>query len=163
MWRILNPPYTTDMTKMDEAVANGTSNRVRSLCDNLDADFKKSPARFLLRPLESEDARKERAKTLRDIFMSAARIATSLWTQRSYLLCLDLEGFKSRKMSFNIASPLMQGHPLSKVDPDNPRHNGRKILVVVRPALLAFEVDDKAGLDGNAFRVLAKAIVWLED
>lgn len=74
-------------------------------------------------------------------------------------------------MKFDVSSNLLQGHPLSKVDEDDPEHNGREISVVTRPALLVFDSEEeeiisesKAGSsNGDGYRVLAKAIVLLDE
>lgn len=117
---------------------------------------------MLLRTLESDsDAKAERAKALRHIFMDAASIATTLWTQRAFLHCHDIKQLSN--MPFNIASPIMEAHPLNRVDDQDPKNNGRKIGIVTRPSLLACGEDTPEGYDMNAFRVLAKALVWLED
>jgi hypothetical protein len=89
--------------------------RRRSHCDRVDADFE-GRAKLLLKPEETEDAKRERANTLRDIFMNAAGIAISLLTQRPYLFCQDLHKFSARIESFNIASPVMEGHPMNKAE-----------------------------------------------
>ena len=132
------------------------------MCDRVGADFKKGHTKRLLRRLESKsDAKIERMKTLRDIFMNAASIATTLWTQRAFLSCHGIKEFES--MPFNIESPIMEAHPLNRVDYQDPGNNGRKIGIVTRPSLLACGEDNHEGYDVHAFRVLAKALVWLED
>ena len=68
-----------------------------------------------------------------------------------------------KKTVFDVDSPLLQGHPLSKVDMDDTVDNGRHILAVVRPGLLGFEEDDTQGVEGEQYRVLAKAIVLLDE
>jgi hypothetical protein len=162
MWRVMNPPRVADRTQKEEQVSNQTSRRIRNLCYRIGKDFKNGYAKLLLEQQESRDDRMERARTLRAIFMDAAEIATSLWTQRPYLVCCDLEAIESRNISFNIASSIMEAHPLSKVDYDDPSHNNRVISVVTRPALLAFSEDDHEASGQNA-RVLSKAVVWLGD
>jgi hypothetical protein len=160
----MNPPGA-DRSQGDEVISIKTADRMQSLCDGIYSEFKKGPAKLLLRYLDSDKVKKERAKSLRDILMEAARIATSLWVQRPYLDVVGLDTIMARRMAFNVQSPIMQSHPLNKVDVDDQtgRHNSRRILLVVRPALLAFEEDDTQGLDGEGYRVLANAIVFLED
>jgi hypothetical protein len=131
--------------------------------DRVDAEFRLGPASKLLAPLESQEDIDDRNDDLQELLFEAAKIAKNLWTQRSYLECLDLERMKQRNMAFEVPSSLLQGHPLSRVDEDDPRHNGRRVLIVTRPALLALDGDDQRGLDSSSYRVLAKAIVWLEE
>lgn len=160
----MNPRLTGDPNDNAEFVCDGTGKRVRSYCDHVDASFRKGPASLLLRTLNSEEDRKLRARELREILTTAASIAKLLWTQSSYLVSMGLGTMHQRTVGFSTSSPFLQGHPLSKVDVDDPdAHDGRRVLIVTRPALMAFEGDDKDGIDGEGYRVLAKAIVLLED
>lgn len=162
MWRIMNPPQTKGRSERDQEVANVTFRRTQKICDHVSADFRKGHTQILLRTLEPDsDVVKERAKTLRDIFMNAVSIATTLWTQRAFLNCHGIKQLES--MPFDIESQIMEAHPLNKVDYQNPQNNGRKIGIVIRPSLLACGEDNHEGYDVNAFRVLAKALVWLGD
>lgn len=158
----MNPPGA-NWTAKEKAVSLETQHRVLCLCDRVDAKFKKGPAKWLLRNDESDSAKKERAKALRDILMKAAGIATSLFVQRPYLECVGIDTFVARKVEFHVESTIMQSHALNRVDLEDHENNGRRILFVVRPAILAFDEDDIKGLDGGDFRVLAPAIVFLAD
>lgn len=67
-----------------------------------------------------------------------------------------------RKMTFDIDSTLLQGHGISKVNPDDEKFNGLNMVLVARPALLAFDIDDANNKEDDQYRVLAPAIVVLE-
>jgi hypothetical protein len=114
------------------------------------------------RSLPSEQS-KIQGKHLREILMNAAEIATALWTQPSYIDCLGLQEMQHRQTVFDVASPVMEAHRLSRVDPEDARHNGRKIIAVIQPALLAFDENDPLGLDGDGYRVLSRANVLLDE
>ncbi|EXJ59777.1 hypothetical protein A1O7_03924 [Cladophialophora yegresii CBS 114405] len=158
-WRIMNPPRSGKSAANDESV---TFKRVRSYCDELARSFRHSPAEKLLRRCSSEES-KTQAKQLREILRNAAEIATLLWTQPAYMECLGLQEMRHRQTVFDVASPVMEAHRLSKVDPENPKHNGRKIMAVIQPALLAFDENDPLGLDGDGYRVLSRANVLLDE
>jgi hypothetical protein len=159
----MNPPKSKHRTQKDEDVAKKTFVLTRNLCNAIAADFKKSYARLLFQQSESKESIDNRSKELRDIFMKATEIATDLWTQRPNFYQHGLDEIRQQKQTFTINSEIMEAHPLSKVDADEPRHNGRRIGIVVRPASLAGCEDEGEDSDGKAFRVLAKAVVWLED
>ena len=132
------------------------------MCDHVSADFKQGHTKMLLKALEpNSDATMERGKTLRAIFMNAASIATTLWTQRGSLRCYGIKQLES--VPFNIESQIMEAHPLNRVDFQDPGNNGRVIGIVTRPSLLAYAEDSHEGYDVDVHRVLSKAIVWLED
>ncbi|ETI29373.1 hypothetical protein G647_01826 [Cladophialophora carrionii CBS 160.54] len=158
-WRIMNPPKSGKSAANDESA---TFKRVRLYCDEMARSFRHGPAEKLLQRCSSEES-KTQAKQLREILMNAAEIATSLWTQPSYIECLGLHEMRQRQTVFDVASPVMEAHRLSKVDPENPKHNGRRIMAVIQPALLAFDENDPLGLDGDGYRVLSRANVLLDE
>lgn len=161
MWRLLNPPMNVALSREASAVVEKTRNDVRSLIDKIDADFRKSPAKELLAPCDNPNQKQERAAKLRKILASAADIASILFTQHPYLLMLDLVYLLENRVPFSIHNRFLEGHPLSKVDVDDDSHEGEGIIVVTRPALLAFDEDDNSGIEGDRFRVLEKATVLL--
>lgn len=163
LWRQLHPVHVARVPSNVQTVSDKVRNRVEKYCEQIETSFMKGPVSGLLAQVRSESEAQTRNNKLRKIFVSAATIATSLWTQQSYLETFDLPVIESRKMVYKTSSIHMQGHPLSKVDVEDPRHDGRQIVAVIRPALLVFDEDDSSGLDGERYRVLAKAIVLLDD
>lgn len=157
----MNPPKSKHRTQKDEDVAGRTNALTRRLCNSIAADFKKSSVKCLFLQIESKESIEDRSRELREIFMKATDIATDLWTQRPNLHQQGLNEF--RHQTFNISLMTMEAHPLNKVDYDDPSYNGRRIGIVVRPALLVECEDEGEESDGNSFRVLARAVVWLED
>jgi hypothetical protein len=157
----MNPPNSGKSAASDDSA---TFKRVRKYCDEIAKSFRQGPAKNLLvnRSLPSEQS-KIQGKHLREILMNAAEIATALWTQPSYIECLGLQEMQCRQTVFDVASPVMEAHRLSRVDPEDARHNGRKIIAVIQPALLAFDENDPLGLDGDGYRVLSRANVLLDE
>lgn len=146
-----------------EDISVTTFHRIRKFCDHVDSDFRKGYARLLLKPLEFNEEKADRARRLREILMTAAALAASLWTQRSSPCCMNIREIMSKDMLFNIRSPVLQAHPLHRLDDDDNDYDGKRVLMVVKPALLAFNEDDSEGLEGGGYRVLAKAVCLLED
>jgi myosin heavy subunit len=160
MLRILNPPQGATSTQKEKDTSRETFLRVRSLCDNLAKQFRESPARLLLQMLQTPEDRANRQRELREIFMKAAELATSLWTQKSYLRCEGLRELKDR--TFRNGSPIMEAHRLHKLDDEDPRLDGRPISIVIQPTVLAIGNHEGEFMDPARPRVLAKAVVWVD-
>lgn len=138
-----------------------TQGNVKNYCETVSADFRKSPARILFSQVAENSAEAQnRAAKLRTILLEASAIATSLWTQQSWLSAPDL---KTTGLKFNNACPWLEAHPWNKVDEDSDKANGASFIVVVRLGLLAFDADDASGIDGDRYRVLVKSLVLIED
>jgi hypothetical protein len=162
MVRIMNPPPRRDQAPNEAEALKLSEHRVHGFCDRTSAKFTKGHSELLLKTLAGQpDAEAERAKSLANIMMSAAGIATSLWAQRPHIHWHRIEQLEL--VPFNVKSPIMEPHPMHKIDEDDTSHNGRKIGIVIRPSLCAPSEDDLGFEDETKSRVLAKAVVWLED
>lgn len=75
---------------------------------------------------------------------------------------MNLESIHRLGVTFDNSSPVLEAHPWSDVDEDNDKANGMGILMVVRPALIAFDADDTKGWHGDQYRDLSKALVLLD-
>ncbi|KIX10398.1 uncharacterized protein Z518_01480 [Rhinocladiella mackenziei CBS 650.93] len=162
LWRLLSPARTSDMTRSQQEVYEDTKNKISDFCDTVASHFESGPACFLLKAESEDHQRDHRAKQLREILRDAAAIAERLWTQNSSLETVDLKYIQERNLTFDVSSPLLQGHRQSRlagIDDDDEVNNGRKILIVTRPGLVRVEQNEGNG----SGRTLAKAIVWLDD
>ena len=122
--------------------------------------FEKSPVAALLNVKFMESATKDAFRTtLVKLFEDAGRMAMRLWTQRTEIRCWYLADL--RKEAFAVDSTLMQAHNLHKLDdPKDHRMDGKRIKLVVHPAVLRYGSHD--GEDYDRSQVWAKAIVWLD-
>jgi hypothetical protein len=162
MLRILNPPQTDTSTDKEKQTSKDTISRNRNLCDILAKRFSAGPAKYLLDGLDDKEDLYRRQRRLRDIFMNASELATNLWTQKSYLQCEGLQELKGR--SFQNGSLRMKASNLHRLDDEeDPRLNGKSISIVVHPAVLAIGTHDGENYDPDRPRVLAKAVVWVEN
>lgn len=148
------------MSNSAQEISALTEERIDTYCDHIQNRIKNCPMELLVRAPATQDECADQSNRLRKILMTAADVATSLWTQRSFIQTIDLDSMKKQQLKFDVSSTILKAHPLNRVDVDDESHNGREILVVTRPALLAFEANEK-GLAEHEFRILAKAIVLL--
>jgi hypothetical protein len=119
-------------------------------------DFLQGPARYLLLIPSNERALQMR-KTLEDIFYYAAQLALSLWTQRSslkYLTLRDLPRF------FNDREDV-GAHALHRLEEEDVRLDGKQVIAVIQPTLLAFGNDEAEHYDQH--KVWAKAMVLIDE
>lgn len=98
---------------------------------------------------------------LSKIIRSALEIAAQLREEKRSVVVLDLEGMEQSKMRFDTHDPYTVPHALTKVDTDDDENNGRSVVAVIGPALLAFDKDTKHCLDIEASDVLIAASVFL--
>lgn len=162
-WRLLNPPPPADGSRPPK-ILESTRINVKNHCDTVTQQFIAGDASIFMSPCaENSPEAQNRASRLRKILQDAATIATHIWTQHSILHSIDLAGIYRKNMTFDVADPFLTGHPLSKVDNDKPeKFNNKGIVLCARPALIASDVDDANGIDGDRYRVLAPAMVLLD-
>ncbi|GIC90506.1 uncharacterized protein Aud_006940 [Aspergillus udagawae] len=106
----------------------------KKLVRGLVTGFLTSPARTLLRKVGDNDAVNKRAQELQSLYDGAAQLALSLWTQRAFMTCQSLRGLPP----FTVSNPMMLAHRLHLLDEDDTRLDGKRILLCVQPAILAF-------------------------
>lgn len=137
--------------------AEGLQGSLSRIAVQLTENFLKGPARYLLLDLSNENEPLTK-NALEDIFSSAARLALSLWTQKSYLKCLDLRDFSL----FSNGRDEIGAHALHHLDDDDDtRLNGQQVLLIVQPALIAFGNDDAEHYEQH--KVWAKAMVLVDE
>lgn len=159
---MLNPIVPEGQTRIP-AILEASRNNIKAYCETVSATFCKKPASILFAEVaENSTEAKTRATRLGAIMQQASMIALSLWTQHSWYTSVDLMEMHKSRMTFNNSSPVLEAHPWSDVDEDNDNANGIGILMVVRPALLAFDAEDTRGWEGDQYRVLSKALVLLD-
>ncbi|KAL2827785.1 hypothetical protein BDW59DRAFT_171226 [Aspergillus cavernicola] len=129
--------------------------RIDSVCSQLVSDFVDNPARELLRP--ARDGGSARRKELEALYNGAAQLASSLWTQRTFMVCQSQQGLPV----FNVANPAMSAHRLHQLDEDDQKLDGNKVMLFVQPAILAFGTENAEDYDRG--KVWAPAIVVVDE
>jgi len=114
-------------------------------------------AHILLREPESQAEVIRRSDDLYRLYHQAGGLALSLWAQRTVIASHGLQ----RLHKFRASSSLMTAHRLHHLDEDDKRLDGRKILLCIQPAVLAFGNENGENYDKS--KVWAKAIVLVED
>ncbi|KAH8702221.1 hypothetical protein BGW36DRAFT_372417 [Talaromyces proteolyticus] len=117
--------------------------------------FLRGPARYLLGQSSGDD--KSVQKALADIYCYAGQLALSLWTQRSYLECLN----RQRITHFFAGREEMSAHRFHRLDEEDTRFDRQPILVIVQPALIAFGNDNAESYDQH--KVWAEAVVLVDE
>ncbi len=87
-----------------------------------------------------------------------------LWTQKTQLLSIGLEGLGSTNgvVRFQSGSDIMEPHwiHIRQFENDERSLDGKRVAGVAHPAVVAF--GDSEGKDYSKRKVWKKAIVWME-
>ncbi|KAM0091074.1 hypothetical protein ACP6JD_005518 [Aspergillus fumigatus] len=114
-------------------------------------------ARTLLRKVENPEAGDRRAQELQSLYDGAAQLALSLWTQRAFMTCRSLEELPP----FTVSNPVMRAHRLHHLDEDDTRLDGKRILLCVQPAVLAFGSENAEHY--NQHKIWSPAVVVVRE
>lgn len=114
----------------------------------------KNPPRFLF-PATSDA--KTRTTELYKIYSTAAELAQSLWTQRENQKIWNLK----QRPVFESIKKSMAAHRLHHLDDGDKRLDGRKVLLCVQPAILAF--GNSNAEEYHRPKVWAKAIMLVDE
>lgn len=155
--RILSPekddPREAAVTlrgKVEDSLVDWAAGMAQTFIDN--------PVRILVQPAETPTIREGYRKALAALFEEAGRLAMRLWTQRmgvKYQFKPILLG-----EPFTADSKLMQPHGVHGDDSGSRELDGKRVVVVVHPAVLGTGTHD--GEHYETSRVWTKAVVWLE-
>jgi hypothetical protein len=119
--------------------------------------FLTSPAHTLLRKVGNNEAGHQRAQELQLLYKGAAQLALSLWTQRAFMTCQSLRELPP----FTVTNPMMRAHRLHLLDEDDTRLDGKRLLLCVQPAILAFGSENAEHY--NQHKVWSPAIVVMHE
>ncbi|KAG2027435.1 hypothetical protein GB937_001178 [Aspergillus fischeri] len=129
----------------------------KKLVRGLVTRFLNSSARTLLRNVENHEAGNQRAQELQSLYDGAAQLALSLWTQRAFMTCQSLEELPP----FTVSNPIMRAHRLHRLDEDDKRLDGKRILLCVQPAILAFGSENAEHY--NQHKIWSPAVVVVRE
>ncbi|KAF3482026.1 uncharacterized protein GIQ15_04785 [Arthroderma uncinatum] len=131
--------------------------RIRQLADRKAASFLISPATQLLQRVSSPGRQSQRSQELLVLYRTAAELALSLWTQRTFMKPYSLRGLPM----FHISEPMMVAHRLHRLEEDDIRLDGNDVLLCVQPAILAFGNEDAENYD--CYKVWTPATVVVDE
>ncbi|KAG6365979.1 hypothetical protein INS49_000155 [Diaporthe citri] len=127
--------------------------------DALTDKFLNSAARFCLKQ-EAEWRACERTNFLKDEISRALEFSLQLWAQRSRVDAVDLQMFHRHDLGKYVhCSELMEPHQSQRSEAPEDYH-GRRMLMVVQPAIVAFGTEDGRDYD-EISRVWLKARVLM--
>lgn len=131
--------------------------RVDRICNMLAGNFMSGPVSMLLRPITNDGSYTSRMKELIALYIQAAQLASSLWAQRTYMDCWG----QQRLPVFQIANPALSAHRLHQLDEEDLKLDGKKTLLVVQPAIIAFGSENAEYYDRS--KIWAPAIVVVDE
>ncbi|KAK1139713.1 hypothetical protein N8T08_000521 [Aspergillus melleus] len=117
--------------------------RVREVTSELAVEFLNGPVQALLRTPRTEAELVKRNQELYSVYHSAGALALSLWTQRAFMKFHNLHGLQR----FRTGNPAMTAHPLQHLSEDDERLDGKRVLLVVQPAVVAYGDEEAQNYD----------------
>lgn len=130
--------------------------RLQRMASSHAKDLINGPAHIFLREPESQAEVIKRSNDLHSLYHQAGELALSLWAQRTVIVSHGQQSLHE----FSSSSSLMTAHRLHHLDEDDKRLDGRKILLCIQPAVLAFGNENGEHYDKS--KVWAKAVVLVE-
>lgn len=153
MLRILQTPNR--VSKSDFVFSGRLEANLSRMADQRSEQFLSGPVRYLLgKPSGDEQSVK---KVLAGIYTCAGQLALSLWTQRSFLICLELQQIPR----FFTGREEMSAHAIHQLDEEDTRLDGQPIIAIIQPAFLAFGNDNAEHYEQH--KVWAEAIVLIDE
>ena len=131
--------------------------RVREVTSELAVEFLNGPIQALLRTPRTEAELVKRNQELYSLYHSAGALALSLWTQRAFMKFHNLHGLQR----FRTGNPAMTAHPLQHLSEDDERLDGKRVLLVVQPAVVAY--GDEEAQNYDMCKVWAKGVVLVDE
>jgi hypothetical protein len=150
MLRILNA------TLIDKITGDLLSHEVLRVSTRLAGDFLSSSAGIFFRDVQNDAELVKRDQELQRLYQSAEELSLSLWSQRTSMECKGLEALPV----FND-NGTMRAHRLHQLDEDDDRLNGKNVLVVIQPLVVAYGTEDAEDYDKE--KTWARAIVLIEE
>lgn len=126
-------------------------------CENLSSKFLSGPVELLIRPNLTEEEREKMRRELNNIIFNAGDVSAHLWTQRTNIMTVGLHLCGK----FNVNHIAMTAHRLHHLDDDDHRLDGKPIIAVIQPGIVAW--GDNDGVKYDKFRVWSKAVVMVDD
>lgn len=128
------------------------------MCETLSSDFINGPVQLLSRQGKSQEEIEKLKSELFHLLSSAGEISTRLWTQRTNVeIKKGLDGLRT----FSVDDELMTAHRLHKLDDDDHRLDGKRVVAVIQPAIGAS--GDHEGQNYDQYKVWSKAVVLVDD
>jgi hypothetical protein len=151
MLRLLSVP------PVDSATDSLLSYKIREVSTGLAVEFLKGPIRLLLRQTQDNADHGKRDQELQRLYHGAGELSLSLWTQRTWMRRYHL----SELADFRTDHSMVTAHRLHHLDEDDHRLNGKKILAVIQPAIVAFGNEDAEHYNNG--KIWAKAVVIVDE
>ncbi|EFR01013.1 hypothetical protein MGYG_04015 [Nannizzia gypsea CBS 118893] len=122
--------------------------------------FLRGPVRLLLK-IDQSSAQQGNCmlQDLCHVFSAAAELSLSLWCQRTTMGCRLIT--LSKPKQFSQKCQLMVAHRLHHLDEDDSRLDGKEVLAIIQPAVVAFGNENAENYDKG--KVWSRAIVLVDE
>ncbi|KDB20986.1 hypothetical protein H109_07065 [Trichophyton interdigitale MR816] len=121
--------------------------------------FLKGPIRLLLEAPKPRTIQYECLDDLCHIFACAMQLSLSLWCQRTQMACNSV--FAGNTRAFLHTDPSMIAHRLHQLDEGENKLDGKEILLIIQPAVVAFGNEDGENYDKQ--KIWSPAIVLVNE
>ncbi|EBA27445.1 uncharacterized protein AFUA_5G06905 [Aspergillus fumigatus Af293] len=148
--------HTTILGSAQLVLGERSKQARRSAVERLVSNILDGPMRLMLRKLSSPKEVDQRSKIMVDVYCRMAELATRCWAERQRW---DIRGL-DKVDRFHWVSETLDLHFLQMATKDDPKFDGKAVLVVVQPLLYLC-----GGLDlqFNYDRMIAKGLAIVED
>lgn len=148
--------HTTILGSAQLVLGERSKQARRSAVERLVSNILDGPMRLMLRKLSSPKEVDQRSKIMVDVYCRIAELATRCWAERQRW---DIRGL-DKVDRFHWVSETLDLHFLQMATKDDPKFDGKAVLVVVQPLLYRC-----GGLDlqFNYDRMIAKGLAIVED
>jgi hypothetical protein len=133
------------------------SGQIHAMSIRLTREFVAGPVQWLLRRARDDIELEKRDSDLQKLYHSAGELSLSLWTQRTELKCQclpDMPIFRENDIR-------LRAHRLHQLDEGDRRLDGRNILIVLQPAILAY--GDENAENYEEAKLWARATVVVDE
>ena len=115
------------------------------------------PAQLLLNSTMDYTCREKRDKELFRLYNIAGELSLCLWSHRAFLECHSLSSLPQ----FDTNNPSMTLHRLQQPEENQRKLNGKRVLAVIQPAIVAFGNEDAENYD--KLKVWSEAVVLVDE
>lgn len=155
--RLLNTTNNRD-SNATPSIKSRIEDMRKRRCEALSSEFLNGPLELLIRPNLSDEELEKMKRELSNIIFDAGEVSAHLWTQRTMINALRL----FHCPNFKINHSVLTAHRLHQLDDDDHRLDGKSVIGVIHPAILAWG-DNEGGNYNNKYKVLSKAVVMVDD
>ncbi|KAK2755734.1 hypothetical protein FQN54_005884 [Arachnomyces sp. PD_36] len=155
--RLLNTANGCEQSASPQPIKSRITEMRKRMSERLASEFLRGPVGLLLRPNLTYEEGCMVTNQLTNIIFNAGENSMNLWMQRTNMVMFELRNCGK----FNLNNPFMTAHRLHQLDDDDHRLDGKPIIAVIQPGVVAF--GDNDGENYEKYKVWSKAVVMVYD